>query len=240
MNIHWLQHVPFEGLGHIESWAEKKGHGLNCTRFYAEDRLPAQGDFQMLVVMGGPMGVHDEHKYSWLSHEKKFIQETVNNQKPILGICLGAQLLASVLGAEVVANAEKEIGWYPVDKTDLTSKELIKDLPQRLTVFHWHGDTFGIPDQSVHLYSSEACRNQAFLHQDRVIGLQFHLETTQEGVDLLVDNCSDELITSRWIQQEEKLRIYPLDMSKSMNDMLEVILDYLASRAAREDTEFGS
>ncbi len=114
MNIHWLQHVPFEGLGFIRSWAEKNDHSLVATRLWAEDQLPKPDDVRMLIIMGGPMGVNDLNFFPWLQEEKEFIARLVNRDRAILGICLGAQLLAEVLGADVYRNREKEI----IDKSD--------------------------------------------------------------------------------------------------------------------------
>ncbi len=230
MNIHWLQHVPFEGLGRIENWALEKEHRLRCTRLYTDDELPHQDDFQMLVVMGGPMGVHDEEEYSWLGREKKFLQDTIHAQKPVLGICLGAQLLATVLGADVVANEEKEIGWFPVKRNEAVPQVLLEVLPSELTVFHWHGDTFSMPDRSVRLYSSSVCINQAFLYGDRILALQFHLETTSAGVELLITHCNNELVDEKWIQTDERLLAANEKEYASMDNVLVNILDYLISR----------
>ncbi|NNK57535.1 MAG: hypothetical protein HKP44_09510, partial [Desulfofustis sp.] len=99
--IHWLQHVPFEGLGIIDSWAASCGHTLSCTKFWDGDGLPAPDALDMLVVMGGPMGVDDEVEYPWLEEEKEFLRQAVEQKLVILGICLGAQLLASICGASV-------------------------------------------------------------------------------------------------------------------------------------------
>jgi GMP synthase-like glutamine amidotransferase len=227
MNIHWIQHVSFEGLGLIEKWVARHGHALSCTRSFKEDPFPAMEDFELLIVMGGPMGVNDHESCPWLQAEKAFIREAVNSKKSILGICLGAQLLAQVLGAEVRPNEEKEIGWFPVHQTDTIPVRLKPVFPQEQNVFHWHGDTFALPTGAQRLYSSPACLNQAFLYDDRVLGLQFHLETTAEGVELLVANCSHEIVAAQWIQKEEDLR-----KDKYFEDnylFLDEILKYLTS-----------
>ncbi len=234
MNIHWLQHVPFEGLGRIENWALENGHRVTCTRLFAGEPLPRQDEFQMLVVMGGPMGVHDDEKCDWLHREKEFIQASIQAKKPILGVCLGAQLLALVLGAEVVANEEKEIGWYPVARTKAVPEGILDILPEELRVFHWHGDTFSLPDHSVRLYASSACMNQAFLYGDRVMGLQFHLETTPDGVEQLSENCRDELVDGRWIQSEETLLAVGRKEFETMDNALAGMMKYLMSRVEKE------
>ena len=117
MRIHYFQHVPFEGLGSIEDWIRSEGYDLFSTRFYRNDPLPELDRIDWLIVMGGPMGANDDHIYPWLAAEKKFIGEAIKKGVRILGICLGAQLIASVLGARVYPNAHKEIGWFHVRLT---------------------------------------------------------------------------------------------------------------------------
>ncbi len=204
-NIHWLQHVAFEGLGSMEEWLQKKVHNLSCTRLWAGDTLPSPDTFDGLIVMGGPMGIYDHDEYPWLPEEKEFLRKVVDQKIPIVGICLGAQLLADVLGAEVSANPEKEIGWFPVTRTDDVPESLVSVLPEELIVFHWHGDTFSLPDKAVRLYSSEGCLNQAFLYEEHVLGLQFHLETTRDSAAALIENCRAELINALWIMSEQEM-----------------------------------
>jgi GMP synthase-like glutamine amidotransferase len=230
MNIHWLQHVSFEGLGEIEKWAARHGHTLSCTRLFAGETLPQQEAFKMLVVMGGPMGIYDEREYPWLAPEKAFIRDTIEAGKPVLGICLGAQLVADVLGGRVFANKEKEIGWLPVTRADDVPRSLNAILPQKQTVFHWHGDTFDLPVKAIHLYSSAGCQNQAFLYSDRVLALQFHLETTLESAVSLVENCRHELIKGTWIQTEQEI-IKGNEQFAGINLTMDKILCYLESLA---------
>lgn len=184
--------------------------------------------------MGGPMGVHDLEKYHWLKEEKDFLRQVITANKPILGICLGAQLLADVLGAPVTANEEKEIGWFPVTRTCASpgragiSGRLMTILPDSQTVFHWHGDTFALPDKGVPLDSSNACINQAFIYNERIIGLQFHLETTPESIGALIENCRAELIPAPWIQQEgEILAACKKELLAKINSWIGELLEYL-------------
>ncbi len=228
MNIHWFQHVPFEGLGSIEKWAGRNGHSLSCTRLFAGDPLPQYNQFGLLIVMGGPMGVYDEQEYQWLISEKSFIQTAIEIGKPVLGICLGAQLIANVLGTRVIANTQKEIGWFPVTRTDTIPERLRGILPENQTVFHWHGDTFDLPADAVHLYFSNACRNQAFLYKDKVLGLQFHLETTLESAMPLIQNCRNELEPGTSIQTEKEI-VQGIQTFAGTNETMDRILKYMSS-----------
>jgi len=199
MTIHWIQHVPFEGLGCIEPWLAGRRYKVTFTRLWAGDIFPNIENVDGLIVMGGPMGVYDEAIYPWLAAEKAFVREIIAQDKPVLGICLGAQLIAEVLGANVSKNKQREIGFFP-----LTGDGAV--LPKRFTAFHWHGDTFGIPAGAVHLASSAATENQAFIYKDNVLGLQFHLETTEESLMSLYENAKDEIAEAPFIQCLEKMR----------------------------------
>ena len=228
MRIHWLQHVDFEGLGAMEEWVREKDHVLSCTRLFAGELVPALDAFDMLIVMGGPMGVHDQGKYPWLKGEKEFLRRVIAAAKPVLGVCLGAQLLADVLGARVFPNEEKEIGWFPVERARLVPERLESLLPLRQTVFHWHGDTFTLPEKAVRLYSSAACVNQAFVHEGRVIGLQFHLELSSESVSTLIENCRAELVAAPWIQKEEEMLVADGVVFENLKSWMGALLDYLS------------
>jgi GMP synthase (glutamine-hydrolysing) len=206
LRIHYLQHVPFEDLGCIEEWSIAKGHLLTSTKFYENAIFPELLDFDWLIVMGGPMGVYDQEKYNWLSSEKEFIASAINARKVILGVCLGAQLIASVLGAKVYPNSQKEIGWFPISLTqensDLTSLGKNGD---SFPVFHWHGDTFDLPQNATRIASSEVCLNQAFCYHGNVIGLQFHFEITEKSLVNMVAFCGEELVDAPYIQNDETI-----------------------------------
>ncbi len=223
MKVHYFQHVAFEGLGYIEEWAKANGHQLNATKFYEKHHLPNLTSFDMLVVMGGPMGVYDEKEFPWLFEEKAFIKKAIEADKTVVGICLGAQLIAETLGAKVYPNKVKEIGWFPIQKS---GHFFFKSLPDDFVVFHWHGDTFDLPRKAVQLASTEACRNQAFLYNKKVLGLQFHLEATEKSLQEMLDNGKNELTAGDYIQTEKQI----LEGKKYLeenNKVLENLLNWL-------------
>jgi GMP synthase (glutamine-hydrolysing) len=228
IKIHYLQHVPFEGLASIERWAKTRGHWLSVTKFYQNEPLPPVDEIDWLVVLGGPMNIYEEDRYPWLSREKRFIEQVISKEKVVLGICLGSQLIADVLGARVFRNRYKEIGWFPIEFTpEAQTLPLFNFLPPRLTVFHWHGDTFELPQDAVWLARSEGCQNQAFLYKEKVLGLQFHLESTKESVEQLLNNCADELVEGRYIQKPDEMLSRETDFEK-INQALQGILDRMS------------
>jgi GMP synthase-like glutamine amidotransferase len=193
MKVCCLQHASFEGPGNIAAWAARRGHDFRIVRLYLDESLPSVQDLDLLVVMGGPMSVHDEAAYPWLVPEKKLIARCLATGKFTLGVCLGSQLLAEVLGARVYRNRCKEIGWLPVERrSGVCQTHLFRTLPRQFTPFHWHGETYDLPAGTAHLASSEGCPIQAFEHAYG-LGLQFHLEVTSDGVSDLVHECSNDI-----------------------------------------------
>ena len=229
MKIHYLQHVPFEGLASIEHWAKSKGHALSSTQFYKDEPLPNAGDIDWLVVMGGPMNIYEDNKYPWLTQEKRFIEQAIENEKIILGICLGWQLIADVLGAKVFPNPDKEIGWFPIELTSQAkSSKVFNVLPNPFTVFHWHGDTFDLPKGATRMAMSKGCQNQAFIYGERVVGLQFHLESTKASVQAMIENCADEIVEGKYIQKPDEMRSHQ-DNFRKINEAMHTLLDRLST-----------
>lgn len=225
MRVHVLQHVPFEGLGSIATWLEGRQATVNWTRFFAAEALPAVDVVDFVIALGGPMSVNDEDQLPWLVAEKRFVRETVQAGKPVLGICLGAQLIASALGARVYPGPEKEIGWFPVHAETVVGDTF--RFPAAVEVLHWHGETFDLPAHAKHLASSAACRHQAFQCGPRVLGLQFHLEMTPESVTAIIANCRHELRPQRFVQSESELLAAPPAAYRSINSLMAAVLDYL-------------
>ncbi|MDT0690980.1 type 1 glutamine amidotransferase [Salegentibacter sp. F188] len=229
LKIHCFQHADFEDLGCIKDWCIQNGHRINYTRFFEDENLPAPEDYDWLIIMGGPMSIFDDENYSWLKAEKAAIKEAIRQNKTVLGICLGSQLIADVLGARVYKNPEKEIGWFNISLTEEGKKEpVFSGMNEKMKVFHWHGDTFELPEGAKNLAFSEACNNQAFLYNRNVLGLQFHFEVTEESLREMLRNGKEELTAGKFIQSESEI-LTQKESIKSNNTMMFHILNSLAS-----------
>ncbi|MDR3763129.1 MAG: amidotransferase [Acidobacteriota bacterium] len=191
MRVHILQHVEFEGPAEIAAWALAGGHAVAFTHLWRNDPLSTVHDFDLLVVLGGPMSVNDEGALPWLVAEKRVVREAIAAGKALLGVCLGAQMIANVLGARVYPGPQKEIGWSPVHRVSQAGAGAV--LPGEFTPLHWHGETFDLPLGAELLASTDAVPHQAFQFGRRVVGLQFHLEATPESVSGLAVHCASEI-----------------------------------------------
>lgn len=226
VRAHYFQHVPFEGLGCIEPWLRAAAYDITSTRFFETAELPDLNDIDLLVVMGGSMSVNDESLLPWLGQEKDFIRRAIQANKPVLGVCLGAQLIASAMGARVYPNREKEIGWFPVHAVPSSDSSVFR-FPSSVEVFHWHGETFDLPHEAVRLARSDGCENQAFQIGRSVIGLQFHLETTPEAARDIVAHCRAELVASRYVQSETTILQVPPEKYQTINSIMADLLSFL-------------
>ena len=238
LRVQVFQHVAFEGLGSMEAWFSGRGHAVSYVKLYAGQLPPESGPAaDWLIVMGGPMGVHDEAEFPWLKAEKRALQAALDRGAAVLGVCLGAQLLANVLGAEVAPNANKEIGWFPVELSPQAAATWLgKAFPPRFTPFHWHGDTFAIPAEAIPLGSSSACKNQGFLYRENALGLQFHPEITPASLGALAENCGRELDLAgtdrgRYVQAADALRA-GLAGAPELNALMAKVCARLESLAA--------
>lgn len=229
MRVQVLQHVAFEGLGSITHWLEARQAQVSFCRFFEDGyALPQVDALDLLIVLGGPMSVNDEADLPWLIAEKAFVADCIAAGKPVLGICLGAQLIAASQGAKVYSGTQKEIGWWPIQAVG--APEGCFRFPEALAVFHWHGETFDLPKGAVHLARSQACTHQAFQLGERVLGLQFHLETTPATAEALWAECADELTAAAgqpFVQSAEQMQQVSAETYQGVNQLMGRILDWL-------------
>jgi GMP synthase-like glutamine amidotransferase len=229
VRVRVFQHVPFEGLAAIEPWLRARGAEIATTRFFAGDPLPPIESYDWLVAMGGPMSVNDEATLPWLGDEKRAVAAAIAAGKTVLGVCLGAQLVACALGAKVRANREREVGWHEIERVaSAADHPLARALPPRALVFHWHGETFEIPPGAVHLARSAGCEAQAFAFGPRVLALQFHVDTTPDGVAALAEHCPEDLRPGRFVESREAMLGDPTRFAR-VHALLGDLLGALAS-----------
>jgi GMP synthase (glutamine-hydrolysing) len=211
--IYALQHVATEPLGTIADALLARGIDVEYVRVYAGEAVPASlGDAAGLMVMGGPMGVYEQNELPFLRDEIRLIESALRDEKPVFGVCLGSQLLATALGAEVRQGERKEIGWFAVSLTEEGQRDrLFGNVAPSFNAYHWHGDVFDLPRGAVQLASSEQTTHQAFRFGSRAYGLLFHLEATPQIVSDMVTAFAGELAEERMSGDE---------IISSMNDHL--------------------
>jgi GMP synthase-like glutamine amidotransferase len=226
MRIHCLLHSDLGGDTYLPSWAAENGHGWTSSVVPSTPSLAKPDDLDCLVVMGGPMSAWEEDKHPWLTAEKRLLEALIQDGKPILGICLGAQLLADVLGARTYPGDHKEIGWHLVDATTESRAHPVGAvLPDSFETFLWHGDSFDIPAGAVHIARSASFESQAFLW-GQVMALQFHLEVRPDWVQRVTARDAAELATaSRYTQPREVVLGKPQTLYQANNDIMERLLD---------------
>jgi GMP synthase-like glutamine amidotransferase len=227
MRIHCLQHVAFETPGTIAEWALLHGHIIGYTYFFDKEyALPGLTEFDALLIMGGNMNVDEEEIFPWLKPEKQFIKQAVDAGKKIIAICLGSQLVANVLGCKVYKGNEKEIGFFPVSFSDAARNNALFDhFSQPCTLFHWHGDTFDLPEEARVIASTPAYKHQAYLIHSTILGLQFHLEMTEALIEQMLLHDDGELRDKgKYIQSIEEIRGGYTCLEENKRDMF-VLLD---------------
>lgn len=227
--IHIIQHVDFEGPAAILEWVDQQKSPITYTRQWLLDPLPNLESFDFLIVMGGPMSVHDKGEHPWMESEISFVGKAILAEKAVLGICLGAQVMSISLGGMVSRNPVNEIGFLPVQRSSSLEIPWRALVPSEFTPLHWHGETFSIPPKATILGSSKACQNQGFLWGERALGLQFHLEATTESVELLLQNSQEELAQGgEFVQNLDQLKSGIREQGASLQAILFFWLDQLA------------
>lgn len=234
MRIHVVQHAEFEGPGLIAGWADARGHQLSCA-FALTEQFPAPDTADLLVILGGPMGASDDAAYPWLTAEKRFIAETIAAGRPVLGICLGSQILAEVLGGSVRRNHESEIGWFEVSLSPEAADEpVLAAWPRTFTVGQWHGDTFEVPERARIVASSDACDNQLFVFGQRTVGMQFHLEWDEAALATLISTCAEDLSSDgAYVMDAQRMRDEAPVRIAACRALLYSLLDALQSVGPR-------
>jgi len=220
--IHCIEHAAHEAPGRIADWVVERGHSFATTRVYHQEPFPGLDAFDALVVMGGPMGVHDGARFAWLTEEKRLIEAAMQADKRVLGVCLGSQLIADVLGARVYRNRFREIGWFPVHSSAAGRAQW--NLPGEFMVFHWHGDTFDLPKDAVHLAKSAACEEQMFSFGTNVLGMQFHAEVTRSAIEDFVRHESSDIGEGPYVQSPSAMGGSDGDIANA-HSLLDAILD---------------
>ncbi len=206
MHIHYFQHDHFEDLGYIGEWAASRHFGTSVTRFDKAQKLPQHTDYDWLVVLGGKMGVNDLAEFPWITEEIEFIRHAVKLGKTVIGICLGSQLVASALGAEVYRNKEPEIGFWPVTfSPESASDSVFRHFPAELNVLHVHFDTFKLPKNAIKMASSAITPHQAFRYKQNVFAFQFHFEVAPVNVHGFIREITPEIAEGRYSQNPEEM-----------------------------------
>jgi GMP synthase (glutamine-hydrolysing) len=227
MRVQAIYHESNEKLGYIEDWVTRKGHQLFVCNLYLNEKLPDLQSFDMLIVMGGSMSANDELFFPWLAAEKELIRRAIISEKTIIGICLGAQLIAAALGGNVLAAKHQETGWYNIQFDDESGiRKILKGTPENMTVLHWHAETFDLPQGAVRLASSEATKEQGFLYNKKVLAIQFHLEMKEENVRQMIDHLQISADSGPFVQQADQIIAGMLHIQKN-HDLLDIWLDNL-------------
>jgi GMP synthase-like glutamine amidotransferase len=228
MRVSILQHAPFEGPGRIGAWLESRALGARVHALYEQAALPGLDDFDLLIVLGGPMNLEDEDQYPWLGTEKLLIRAALETEKRLLGIGFGAQLIADALGARVRDAGQAEVGWWPVEKYPQAHRSpLGRMLPQRLLALHWDERNFELPAGAIPLYGSAACACQGFIWKERAIALQYHLESTPDSIEALLGACAEDLKGRGAVQDASAIR-QGLSLCSTLKISLFRLLDYLS------------
>jgi GMP synthase (glutamine-hydrolysing) len=233
MKLHIIMHESFEAPAAIEAWALNKGYDLTYTRLYDGNTLPEGSDFDFLVVMGGPQSpatTTEECPYFNAQKEMTFIKAAIDQDKPVVGVCLGAQLIGQALGAAFEHSPNREIGVFPVTLTeDGKHDPMVGALPEKFSVGHWHGDMPGLATGARILAVSEGCPRQIVRYTPNVYGFQCHFEFTPEAIEGLIENSTDELeeyAALPYVESPAQLRGHDYT---EMNELLFSFLDKLTA-----------
>ena len=227
MKVLIIKHAPFEREGNMSAWLQRKQADIVHLNLYESTEFPDLKSFDLMILLGGPMSVNDEKSYPWLVTEKQFIKDALSLNIPILGLCLGGQLIANALGAAVTLNKETEIGWHTVSNS--TANKKLFQFPEQMPIFNWHGETFALPKDAELLIKSQACQNQGFQYGDKVIGLQCHPEVTSEIIQYWIDEIGEQMTQGEYVQTPEQMFTGAEEKIAQAQIQLERMLDFITA-----------
>ena len=234
MRVLVIQHSAADSLAAAESVLVELGHEIITVRIDHQHPIPKSVDCDAMIMLGGPYPLTMETRPSWIANEQELARRYVDEGRRILGICLGAQILASALGAQVRRNVQAELGWHTIRQTSDASALALESLPKQMTVFQWHRDTFEIPEGAKHLYESDGCRNQGFSLSDRVFGFQFHLEADLRTVRTFLAVSKYRKLTGKGIQTEAEIMA---GIDQHLSDQQEHMGSFLANLLPSADND---
>lgn len=227
MKIQAIKHAEFEGIGVIEKWAKENNYSVHFSNPYKGDLLPNTNDFDMLLIMGGPQSACELDKYPYLKEEISLIKEAINQEKYVIGFCLGAQLIAESLGAKTLKSENIEKGIFSVELTDAGKKDpILKHFGDKFEVAHWHCDMPGIPEGAELLAKSEGCSHQAFRYNEKTYGFQFHFEMTRQNLKDIISHLSCDASEGKYVQSEDQMMQHDIE---SINEKMITFLNQLTA-----------
>lgn len=222
MKLNILSHASFEALGSIDQWVDRMGHTTQVCCPYKGQPVPNINDFDGLIIMGGPQSAVEIEKYPYLQAELDLIVQAVTANKPVLGVCLGAQLISAAFGSPAERSPIHEVGFFPVTLNEAGNQSsLLQDLPSCLITGHWHYDMPGVPENAQVLAASEGCPRQIIQYGVRVLGMQCHLELTRAETEVFIKKCPQDLTPGKFVQTPDEMRTTDFDlMAKYMHAVL--------------------